>query len=190
MAREAVQQVSFSRWLAHRARLADIILPISELLLFNTPCTLHSIVSMMCGPGPNGLDQVLPLHDHVVSHTATLLSEFPCNTSYAGQLAYVFRTGAMADPWVKLRACDVGYLGQVLANIITVSLALLAPQHYERFRNPLVVAATFFGLLSAHVAAAWVPEALLPLGLTAFFSAAQRRLAAVYYGWRAVIVHR
>ncbi|PNH05277.1 hypothetical protein TSOC_008454, partial [Tetrabaena socialis] len=180
------------RWFARRTRSCDLLLLLLEMLTMSATHTAQLMFRRVCVPvggGPHAALQELPLHP--ARHRAdALLAAFPCGAGYAGRLLYVLRTAAAIDPRVALRFADFGDLGRVLGQLATLTVLLACPRLYERTRHGLFFAQNAAVLLGACASAAWTPAALLPLGGAALLSAGRRRMGAVYFGWKAVLVHR
>ncbi|KXZ45816.1 hypothetical protein GPECTOR_50g610 [Gonium pectorale] len=158
----------------------------------NSPHVAQLIAGRSCFPvggGPHAALQELPLQPAAFRADATIAA-FPCSGSYAAQLLYVLRSGAVIDPWVRLRCHDHGNLAHMAGLLLLITLALAAPRVYERCRHDVMFVHGAWVLLGWYASALWAPPALVPLIGAAYIGGVRRRSGAVYMGWQAMTTHR
>ncbi|KXZ51300.1 hypothetical protein GPECTOR_13g787 [Gonium pectorale] len=144
------------------------------------------------GGGPHSaLQAELPLLDPATCRADAVLAGFPCAAPYPRQLLYTLRTGAAVDPRLRLRLVDVSNVILVMAEPLTLALALASRPLYERLRSWLFSATLLFPAVGSIAAAFCVPTGLLALGASGHYGNAPRRLAVVaYFAWKPLVVLR
>ncbi len=131
-----------------------------------------------------------PTHPSAARADARLAS-FPCGAPYPQQLLHVLNTGALTDPWVRLRAGDYGNATLIATQLLVILVAVLLPRVYVRVRHWLLFAVNAAALVGAAVSVAWTPAALLPLvGVAAYLAPYWGSCMWLYLTWKSVYILR
>ncbi|GLC56468.1 hypothetical protein PLESTB_001110200 [Pleodorina starrii] len=188
------QPLPFRSWFARRALKSDLLFISSELILSNVIHITKQLSTLMCVPaagcslGRALLDLQQPPFDPAARRADALLAGFPCGESYINQLLYTLRTGAVLDPRLRLRLCDLHNLAYLLTHLATLAVAVAAPSLYVRCRHFLFLAIQVVSLLGAHLSTSLAPDALFPLGAAALMSSRICLVSAFYYSWKSASV--
>ncbi|KAG2444638.1 hypothetical protein HXX76_001382 [Chlamydomonas incerta] len=183
------QPLSFSRWFARQARRADIMMIFTEAMLMSwlhatrlgeaLHCSSGAAAGAISALGPGGGS------GRSSGGGSGSSSTFPCGGGLWSKLLWSLSSGAVLDPFLRLRMWDHSNLVYTCAQL---AVALLAPALYERCRRALVAGVGVARLLGVHWSLLVAPSALVTAA--AYYSAGRRRMGAVYMGWKSATVFR
>ncbi len=123
------------------------------------------------------------------SSTATLAS-FPCGATYPRQLLHMAASGALTDPWVRVRAGDYVNLAHNAVQMTVVMVALLYPKVYMYTRHWLFFLVNAAVVIGMALSVKWTPPDLLPLVGAACLSRFKGRTMLAYLVWKPIFVLR
>ncbi len=147
------------------------------------PCPLRPLP-----PAPQG---ALPPPAHPAAARADArLSSFPCGAPYPQQRLHVAASGALTDPWVRLRAGDYANLALIVTQLLAILVAVLLPRVYVRVRHWLLFAVNAVVLVGAAASVAWTPAVLMPVGAAAYLVPSWGVGVWGYLAWRSVYILR
>ncbi len=115
---------------------------------------------------------------------------FPCGAPYPQQLLHVASSGALIDPWVRVRAGDYVNLSFGGPQLLAAVLAIFVPHLYERVRHWLFFAANAGVLLGTALSLAWTPAPLLQWGGASCLGRGRNRVMVTYLAWKSIVVLR
>ncbi|KXZ51303.1 hypothetical protein GPECTOR_13g790 [Gonium pectorale] len=187
--------LSFAAWFARRSYWTDIVLLLLEILTLFPAYTSQLMFRALCVPTGGGLHSALqaelPLLDPAARRVDAVLAGFPCAAPYPRQLLYTLRTGAAVDPGLRLRLADYSNMFLVVAELLTLGLALASRPLYERLRSWLLSAVLLAPAVGAIAATVYAATGLLALGAAGHYGNALQRLAvAAYFAWKLLVVLR
>ncbi|KAG2444645.1 hypothetical protein HXX76_001389 [Chlamydomonas incerta] len=184
-----------------QARATDIVFVLAEVLLINWLHAVRLGEALHCGAESAA---VLPNVSHAVrlycdgdgrqlgstGSSRGGSSTFPCGGGLWSKLLWSLSSGAVLDPFLRLRMWDHSNLVYTWAQLAAVQLALLAPALYERCRHALMAGVGVAMLLGVHWSLWAVPSGPFPLNSCILLSAGRRRVGCVYMGWKSATVFR
>ncbi len=150
-------------------------------------CSLLTSTFDLC-PGPQDAFPP-PTHPSAARADARIFS-FPCGAPYQQQLLHVVASGALTDPWVRVRAGDYGNLALVVSQLLAILVAVLLPRIYVRVRHWLLFAVNAVVLVAVAASVAWTPAALLPVGAASHLGPYWGSVMVLYLAWKSVYVLR
>ncbi len=141
-------------------------------------------------PLPRPQDSFPPAAHTAAARADARIFSFPCGAPYPQQLLHAVTSGALTDPWVRVRAGDYANLTFGSPQLLAALLAIFAPYLYECVRHWLFFAANAGALLGAAVSLAWTPAPLLLLGGASCLSRSRNRVMVMYLAWKSIVVLR
>ena len=178
----AAGRVAFRKWFAARAQRRDVVLPVTELLIFGTAHAAKSLSVLYC----NGTAPLL-LQPPAGHPAAT----FPCSSAPPSRVLYVLRTAGFADPRVALTHQDYAQCAVVVGQLVISAAALLArPALWQRLRHPLLISTTWAVDLARLATAHWASPQHLVVSNAVYFSCFRQRVGYMGLLWRALVTMR
>ncbi len=156
------------------------------------PCTfLPALVADTCdAPFPAPQDAFPPSAHYATARADARLASFPCGAPYPQQLLHVAASGALTDPWVRLRAGDYANLALIVTQLLAILVAVLLPRVYVHVRHWLLFAVNAVVPVGAAASVAWTPAALMPVGAAAYLGLFRGSTMVLYLTWKWVYVLR
>ncbi len=118
------------------------------------------------------------------------MASFPCGAPYPQQLLHVAASGALTDPWVRVRAGDYTNLALIATQLLAILVAVLLPRVYVRVRHWLLFSVNAAALVGVAASVAWTPAALLPVGAASHPGPYWGSIMVLYLAWKSVNVLR
>ncbi len=154
-------------------------------------CFLPLYLSTDCGDlCPRPQDAFLPPTHPYAARADARLASFPCAAPHPQQLLHAVVSGALTDPWVRVRTGDYGNLALIVTQLLAILVAVLLPRAYVRVRHWLLFAVNAALLVGAAASVAWTPAALLPVGAASHLGHYWGSIMVLYLAWKSVYVLR
>ncbi len=161
----------------------------SHIAHLRSPC--QCALPLPCGaPCPAPQDAFPPPAHYATARADARIFSFPCGAPYPQQLLHAAASGALTDPWVRVRAGDYANLALIVTQLLAILVAVLLPRVYVRVRHWLLFTVNAVVPVGVAASVAWTPAALLSVGAPSYLGHGWSSIMVLYLAWKSVYVLR